>query len=240
MSTLQNNENSPLLGSESEESGTSYSSDEHTEDTKMTNEKEEEEEEEARGIFALHSANESQSESVENNWTKDNKDTLTNWANSLSQASFVYQYAKDKKKNKLTKISLGSFIITGIATLFAGVSSLALTSEDDPYPTIALAFSVTVFCLNSSATVINGIITKIYKLDHTVESYTKYIERIDILYAKLSIQNDLSPDLRKEANQYILKQSNKYSELIQKCPDIEPKLYEEASKEYQKFRENNI
>lgn len=230
------NEVRPLLNNNSINNSTDAEEDSYQNNkfSKMTDS------EAVRGIFSLNHSESSHQDNNDNHWTKENQDTLTNWINSLSQASFIYQYAKEKEKKKLTNFSLVSFLLTGTGALLAGISSIALSSDEEPYKTIALAFSITVFCLNSGSTVINGIINKIYKLDNTVESYTKYIERIDILYAKLSEQNNISPSLRKDGNAFILKQSEKYTELIQKCPDVEPKLYEEAYKNYQEFLHNVV
>ena len=202
-----------------------------------------------RGIFSLNSThdlepvsdnNNNNNNNNHNNWTEENKNTLHNWQTSLSKASFIYQYAKDVKKQKLTRLSLASFILTALATVISGIVSLAITSDTQPYKTIALAFSVVVFCINSSATILNGVISKIYKLDTDVEAYTKYIENIDELYADLSAASDLSIQLRENALTFINREGKKYHDLTRKGPDVPTALYIEADKKYDEFLKAHI
>ncbi|MCJ7636345.1 MAG: hypothetical protein MUO21_02540, partial [Nitrososphaeraceae archaeon] len=101
--------------------------------------------------------------------------------------------------------------------------------------TIALVFSVLVFFINSSATIINGIVSKIYKLDVDVENYTKYIENIDELYSDLSKTSDLSPKLREDAVSFIQRESKKYHTLTRRGPEIDNSLYLEACRKYDDF-----
>lgn len=197
-----------------------------------------------RGIFTLNNSNQNininSEQSTNNNWTKEMNDTVMVWKSSLSNTSFIYQYAKDVKKKKLTTFSLVSFILTMIATVISGGTSLAISSDSQPYKTIALVFSILVFCINSSASILNGIITKIYKLDIDVESYTKYIENIDELYATISVIHDMPTNLREDAISFIQRESKKYNDLMRKGPDIDNSLYLEANKKYQEFLKIHI
>ncbi len=189
-----------------------------------------------KGIFSLNNDISILDDAdTSNNWTHENKLTLANWKNSLSKASFVYQYAKDIKKQKLNKLSLVSLILTVIATAISGGVSLAISSSEQQYKIVALVCSIIVFGINSAASIINSIINKIYRLDTDVEAYTKYIENIDILFAEISSTFNLSPRLREDALIFIPKENKKYDELIRKGPDIDNSLYLEAIKKYDKF-----
>lgn len=199
-----------------------------------------------RGIFTLNSVNSTNlinstnsvnqvTQDIHNNWTNEMNSTLESWKLSLSHASFIYQYVKEIKKKKLTKLSLISFVLTVIAATISGATSLAISSDTQPYKTIALILSVITFCITSASTIINGIITKIYKLDTDVEQYTKYIENIDELYSVLTTMSEIPTKLREDAIIFIQRESKRYNELIRKGPDIDNKLYLEADKKYNDF-----
>ena len=201
-----------------------------------------------RGIFTLNNINHNnhnnnsiqQDLQIHNNWTNEMANTVNSWKSSLSNLSFIYQYAKDSKKKNLTSLSLASFILTMLATIISGITSLALSTDNQPYKTIALTLSIIVFCINSSASILNGIITKIYKLDTDIDNYTKYIENIDELYANLCTISDLPTNLREDAISFIQRESKKYNDLIRKGPDIDNSLYLEANKKYDAFIKINI
>lgn len=202
--------------------------------SKMTNSKA------VRGIFSLNSNVSNNFQDTSNNWTFDNKTTLSNWIIELSKASFIYQYVKEIKKAKVNRLSAVAFILTVAAGLASGLASILLPINGDLFKTLALAFSIAALVTNAGSAILSGIISKIYKLDDLVDEYTKYIERIDNLYADFEAVNNKAPFLREDATTFINRESIRYTVLTQKAPSVDEALYLEVLDKFQQFKNKVI
>ncbi|QKF94290.1 hypothetical protein QKU48_gp0832 [Fadolivirus algeromassiliense] len=173
-----------------------------------------------------------------NNWTDTNANTLRNWKQSLSKASFIYQYVLESAKNKLNKILLIALILSTLSSVISGISSLALTVDSPNYKLAALIINISLFVISVLITFLNGAV-KIYKWDEIVASYTAYIEKMDQLYSVIASELVLPPSLRDNALEFIKNQSEIYLNLIRQSPDIDSSLYRYANKEYVKFLQDD-
>lgn len=189
-----------------------------------------------KGIFALNHAVYI-SEDTSNNWTKDNKVTLSSWITTLAQASFIYQYVKEIQKAKVTKFSTIAFILTILAGAASGLSTLVTSLNLGPVQTLTIGFSVFAVLATSGSAALTGIINKVYKIDETIEAYTKYIEQIDTLYADLEAEYSRSPPLREDATIFINREIKRYTILIGKGPQMDESIYIQALDKYEEFKE---
>jgi len=175
---------------------------------------------------------------INNNWTENNINTLRNWKSSLSKASFIYQTVLENGKKKLNKILLASLIMSTISTIISGISTMALTVNDPKYSLIALIINIIIFVISAIVSLLSGSI-KIYKLDESVTAYTGYINKIDQIYSSIASQLVLPDNLREDAVTYIKQYNDLYLNLIRNSPDIESSSYQNANKLYAKFLEND-
>lgn len=177
-------------------------------------------------------------ETIYNNWSKTNTDTVRNWKHSISTASFIYQTVLEKYKGKLDKFLIVALIFSTLNTIVSAVSSALLVVDDTSYIWIIFGFNVTMFILNGIVTVINGSI-KIFKWDELVTSISNFIEKLDGFYATISSQLVLPAKLRGNAVEFIKDENIDYVRLMQQSPDLTPSDYKLAGGKYKEFLEDN-
>ena len=172
-----------------------------------------------------------------NGWTDENKNTLRTWKNSLSKASFIYQYTLDYKKLWFTRILIAILIITTITTVISSVSTILMTVDRQGYQIAALAINITIAILGGISAILAGII-KIFKLDEVITNITIYISKLDRIYSIVANHLVLPDNLKDSASTFIKSISKEYLELIQNSPDIENNLEAEAIQKHNEFMQN--
>lgn len=175
---------------------------------------------------------------ITNNWSESNATTLRNWKQSLSKASFIYQYVLEGSKTTLNRVMMTALLLSTISTVISGISTMALTVDKPTYKLIALIINIVLFVISALLSFLNGAV-KIYKWDEIVASYTSYIEKMDQIYSVIASQLVLPPNLREDALTFIKNQSETYLNLIRQSPDIDSSLYRTANKAYAKFLQDD-
>lgn len=172
-----------------------------------------------------------------NGWTDENKNTLRTWKNSLSKASFIYQYTLDYKKTIFTRLLIAILFIATITTVISSVSTILMTVDREGYKIAALVINIIIAILGGIAAILAGII-KIFKLDEIITNITIYISKLDRIYSIVANHLVLPDNLKDSASTFIKTVSKEYLELIQNSPDIENNLETEAIQKHNEFMQN--
>ena len=141
-------------------------------------------------------------QSVYNNWTKLNTDTVRNWKTTVAMTSFVYQTTLEKYKKKLDAFLIVALIFSTLNTIISAVSSALLSINDIRFVWVTFGLNVLMFALNGIITVTNGSV-KIFKWDEFVTNISTFIEKLDVFYSDVSSQLVLPDRLRGNAVPFI-------------------------------------
>ena len=104
---------------------------------------------------------------------------------------------------------------------------------------IVICLAITVAFINIITVVLNRII-KIYNMDTIISSYSTYISNMDHLFLTISSELVLPPDLREDADVFIVKTNVTYSSVTQKSPSIDLGYQEDAMNQYNLYIEGKI
>lgn len=174
-----------------------------------------------------------------NGWTNSNIETVRNWKSILSKTTFVYEVVIEKYKKRINYTLTIALILGTLATIITAISSALLAVDDKNYVWAAFSLNVVVFVLTGSVSIFNGIL-QITGWQDFVNELTKFVEKMDILYAKISNELVLPAKLRTNAVDFIKTENVEYLNIMMQSPDIRPSDYQYASKKYKKHVETGL
>ena len=175
---------------------------------------------------------------VINNWTPENIQLLMNWKITLSRLGFICQKTMEIYKLLLDWALIISLILSSIATILAGISSMALTVDNSTYSLIGFILNLIIFVISTLVSFLNAII-KLFNLNDKISFYASFILKVDQLYTIIACQLMLPSQEREDASIFIKRENKTLSDLIGQGPEINSFLYNNALKKYKKFLEDD-
>lgn len=169
-----------------------------------------------------------------NGWNQQNSDTIKSWRRSISRTSFIYQLVSDKYNTRLSRVLLVAFIINTIISMLSAIKVVFNVVEDDWVKDLRISFDVITLILAASVTLLNGV-AKMFDWQTFVTECSKYIERLESLYATVAGTIGLPPELRSNAVNFITKTDRTYLDLMRQRPQMRPNDYTWASENYETF-----
>lgn len=176
---------------------------------------------------------------VHNNWTSSNINTVNKWKREIKEASFIYEFVKDKNNAVYQKILIWMLVFNTINTVVTAVQGAILSADPENPKAVWVGFclSVFLFIVGGTNTILAGAVS-IYKWDKIVNNLSTHISKLDGFYAAVSHELNLSDRLRKNANDFITKNSEAYLHITQNCPDIKNIDYIEAEEKFKTVNDN--
>jgi hypothetical protein len=172
-----------------------------------------------------------------NNWSQKNLTTLKEWKTTIAKSSFIYDTVNQKYDTRLKRFLLIAFIINGVSTLISTISA-AVLGINPALTTVGFWLSVVIAIVQLGGTIVTGAV-KIYGWDTLVKNISVYIQKLDSFYATISSELILSDMLREDANKFIIKQNEQFTQIIQSQPVIYPTDYDKALVKFDEFIKDN-
>ena len=169
-----------------------------------------------------------------NNWNPKNEETIKSWKLSVSRISFIYSLVTNKYNKRLSSFLLSAFIINSIISTLTAIKILLNVIDDDWVQSLRLAFDIILLILSTLVTILSGTV-KMLDWQTFVNTCTKYIERLEALFAPVAAILLISPNLREDADSFITRTDRTYLDLMRKHPQISRSDYNAASVKYDKF-----
>lgn len=170
------------------------------------------------------------------NWTKKNTDTTRLWKASLTRTSFIYDVIADKYNKRISFFLLMAFIINTVMSMLTALVIPLNSVEMEWVKTFRFSIDIISLVLSATATILNGSV-KMFNWGDFVTVATKYIERVESLYATVSGELNVSQRLRHDAMTFIPKTNNAYLSLMKQSPQVSPSDYKWAAGQYEGFLE---
>lgn len=177
-------------------------------------------------------------ETVYNNWTRENTETIAKWKRSVAKTSYSYDFILEIYKKKLNKNLLWALIFSTITSIVSAISAALLTIDDTNYKWVAFALNIIIFIVSGTVSILNGKI-KIHKWDDFVAKLCTFVEKLDNFYVTISSELVLSPKLRHDAEAFIRQHDKDYSSIMQQAPDAYPSELKLARDDYENFMSDN-
>lgn len=171
---------------------------------------------------------------ITNSWTEQNTKIVRIWKETLHKTSFIYREVYENYKIKLNRIMIAIIIINAIATIFNGLSTLSLTTDNIIYKYIAISLNATTFIMAGVSTILPSI-AKIYKYDEYISSLTAYNEKLDAKYSQYAGLLMLPPKMRDYAFDFIKSENDVFVNLIKQNPEIDPTSQTNATIHYKEY-----
>ncbi len=163
------------------------------------------------------------------NWDQDNINTLNIWIKECNMQKFTYEYVLDKitYKSKTIKIIL---LILAAVQILINVSNLGL--DKNSYENINLGINILTSILSTITFIMTHFVI-IVQFEENIKAYSTYCKDIELFLGNIISIASMKIELRPDGNQYILTNSEIYSDIYQKSPHIEKKYWIDANKAYQ-------
>lgn len=175
---------------------------------------------------------------ITNSWTEQNTRIVRIWKETLHKTSFTYRYVYELYKKRLNRIMIGIIIINAIATIFNGLSTISLTTDNVIYKYIALALNAATFLMAGLSTILPAI-AKIYKYDEYISSLMAYNAKLDAKYSQYAGLLMLPNKMREYAYDFIKAENDSFVELIRQNPEIDPDNQDKALSKYKTYLDLN-
>lgn len=172
-----------------------------------------------------------------NGWNQQNLDTIKSWRRSISRTSFIYQLVTDKYNTRLSRFLLAAFIINTIISMLAALKVVFNVVVADWVQNLKISFDAITLILATTVMILNGTM-KMFDWQTFVTSCSKYIERLESLYAVVAGTLGLPAELRGNAVSFITKTDRMYLDLMRQRPQLRPSDYTWASTNYETFIKN--
>jgi hypothetical protein len=172
-----------------------------------------------------------------NGWNEQTDNTVLKWQEDLSENSFIYGEKLEGNEAKLKRALNIALIVGAIMALLTTVAGLLIIFLDvekapcndplSPEPSkeatilkwiifsINLLLALGAFCI----TITQGL-ARNDNLEPTIKLLTKYIGKLDGLWAVFETELSISPDQRQNAPDFIKRQDGKYMHLMQEAPHM--------------------
>lgn len=174
---------------------------------------------------------------VVNGWSKNTQDTVTKWQDDLSESSFIYGEKLEEHENKLKLYLNIASIVGAVMALLTTISGLLILFLDTSPPpcdaqntippsneatilkwvifSINLLLACGAFCIT-----ITQELRKNYNLEENIKTLTKYIGKLDGLWAVFQTELSISPEERQNGSDFIKRQDGNYMNIIQDAPHM--------------------
>jgi len=169
-----------------------------------------------------------QKEESINGWDKQTERQLSEWTETLSKASFLYQYLLDKSFKISTRLSIISIFSSSLLSIFSGIK---LWVGDDPRfnsigDMIMLVSNLIIAAITTAS--------KRYLDDKRTEKIRNYMEQLDRFIAIIYSQKGILPKYRIPADDFFRANSETYTKLMN-GPSTSLSEYQHATAKYNRF-----
>lgn len=168
---------------------------------------------------------------VVNSWTEQNTRIVRTWKENLHRTAFIFRFVSGIYKGRLNRIMMAIIIINAFATIFNGLSTISLTTDNIIYKYIALSLNAMTFIMAGLSTVLPAI-AKMQKYDEYLSSLAAYSEKIDAKYSQYAAMLMLPAKMRKYAYDYIKSENEHFVDLIKQNPEVDNIYQKKALVEY--------
>lgn len=166
---------------------------------------------------------------VINEWSEDNISLLTAWDEQTTKNLFVYEYVLEKYRTKLNKWLTLTLICTSISALLAGVSSAL--SAVGTYMWVVFGFNIAILVVSGLGSFVNGYIN-MEKWPDLVTAISGYCVKMNSFLCIIKSQAILPLTLRQKGDDFIVKENNTYTNIIQTPPQISLSDYLEGADKF--------
>ena len=193
-----------------------------------------------KNVLPIEGVDSDDGDIIYNNWSNENEKTVKDWKTTIARSCFVYEVVKEKYSNKLHSVLIALLVMNGINTILSAISAAIVgTNTDDPTMVwVSFGFLVAITIVEGVTFILTGCV-KIYKWDDLVSRLSAFIQRLDNFYAIVSSELVLPDKLRREANDFIIKQDEQFLQIMQQSPDINPSDHYEANQLFERFINDN-
>jgi hypothetical protein len=178
---------------------------------------------------------------VYNYWTAKNLKTVRSWLSAIKKSSFTYEIIRETYSTKLNTVLLMILLISSTTTLLGTFSTTVVSINPPDNPILVLVgywVMVSINVINFIGALLAGAV-KIFKWDEIVDSSTTFIQKLDDFYATISSELVLPDKLRRNANDFIIKQNDQFVKIMHNSPRISSSNNKLANKKYKKFIEDS-
>ena len=179
-------------------------------------------------------------DSIYNDWTEDNYETVKRWQKHSARMSDIYDAILEKYKTRVGMVVIFGLIFSSLATLVAGISSALLAMNQVQYIWIIFGFNIAILVLVFLTTILSGLIA-ITKWDSYIMDLTKHVERLQNFYIRVTNQINLPKKCRVQAESFIQIVGMDYQYVNMIAPDLFSSDLLNANKKYETFlrKKNN-
>lgn len=153
-------------------------------------------------------------ESYENNWTKENTETVRKWQLDTERTSLIYGEVLHNLNNKLQYSLVAILVIGAIMTLIAALN-VTLSFLDLKW--IAIGASIILLIGTAISTIWSGTIV-ILNWREKINIFTKYVEKLNGAWFMFEVELGMSADQRQNAIDFIKRADGTYMGLMQQAP----------------------
>lgn len=165
------------------------------------------------------------------NWDQGNINTMDIWIKECNMQQFVYEFVLDKITKKSISTKIWILIFCAIQTL---ISCSNLGIDEIEHPNVIMGIKICIPVISLITYVLSHIVT-IAQYEDNIRAYTQYSNDIETFIGSIISVASIKIELRPDGDEFILKNSEIYSEINRRSPHIRQSLWQQGIKTYNQY-----